>query len=431
MSDDIGVNLIRGLYKINPEFVSKRTLPDSQIELSSWPINYENGIISIPTEVSKDGKSISLSELIGNDAFSLLMRHVGSVNELTKTIRSETTVTRNPELVMREPDAENETWRFIDRLGWASLRAGLEAAGAKVSLLKRDNSMSDDRDSVWTRDRWIVSDNRNIYSDGEGNFDLRKREVQQAIPRRLEEEIGVTGKQIQGFLEGGDVIQHHKSNTVFVGIGMPRSGKIEDNASDLETAKKLANELKMDLVVVPRVKENYYHLDTFMASLPDGSIIIIPDATTESAVNDVRRIAGDKILELKPHESDDKMTRAEKPFIPKSLDLATNIFTINGNVFSTANLPEIGRFVEDRGYKYRHSYFSIYDSGPRCQINMKEKQEVDIRNDISMRDGDDKMQMLLASINFRKPESISLDSDNFIQHQSVPSKNTHRDVRIT
>ena len=172
-----------------------------------------------------------------------------------------------------------------------------------------------------------------------------------------------------------------------VGIYTPDTDKLTHHeiptaAESVAAAQGLAHKLGMHLVMIPKTKAtgnqdqvNYYHLDTFMAALPDGNLIGIPSATTPDVWKQIKTIVekvGKEVLELPPGTS----------------NMATNIIAVNGNVFSPVHNEQIDSFLKKHGFNYVVGGFQISDSGPHCLINVNKKnqQTPDGRTTISAAD---------------------------------------------
>jgi N-dimethylarginine dimethylaminohydrolase len=360
---------------------------------ANWPITSENGKIVVADKF--EGRQ--LIDVVGSDAAKILVeKHIFDLNQQAEKIRAETNVTQNPAIVMGQPQDRT----FKARLGWHALKTQIEASGGTVEVLSSESSYG-----VWTRDRWIPAAERPVFTEGttpEPDTKPERGAMRQAgheAARHTLEQRGVKGPVLEGALEGGDVIQHHRSNTVFVGIEVYDDGSLHPD--HLRTATNLAEHLGMKLVPVPKTNRSpFYHLDTFMAALPDGSIIVIPDATTPEALAEIRQVAGNNLLELGIKEGE-RMAHARRK-------LATNIITVNGNVFTANALPEIREFVEQRGYRLIEGPFQLMDSGPRCQTNFLKhtpEKERDGRSDIS-RNEPHPLEYLLASNGFPSSDKM-------------------------
>lgn len=325
-------------------------------------------------------------------AMKRLEEYAETINRQTDDIRAQTRVTTRPTIVMASPD---HLISLAGAVNWHVLNAHLEAAGAVIQNTSAYHAPSRAH-QTWTRDNFILApDGRALFFqnpeyntkswDGiepntiaqRNGFETQGHPVA-TIP--LQAELTETDRRKNthdDLIEGGDILQHPQSNTVFIAAKM-----VDGQASPLwrAAAQKVADTLGMQLVLVPKAqKPPFYHLDTFMSVLPDGSAVLLPDATTPEAREKIAAAIkghGDMLeLPVKPGETQEQANNRRY--------LATNLVTVNGNSFTPNAVPEMRDFLTAHGFNVIEGPYRIADSGAHCLTNFLYRRKADGRTDVS------------------------------------------------
>jgi N-dimethylarginine dimethylaminohydrolase len=306
-------------------------------------------------------------------AMHRLDEYIAGQNAQIALIRSSTQRIGHPVIVMASPASR---MRANEMLGWLILKAKLEAAGAEVREVG-DYNREHNPWVVWTRDRYVIRADGTVifpgkaHTEAAGPGSAKGFDDAVQVMRQYFTAQGNQTMRIEGYFEGGNVLQHRQSNTVFVGVPPVGYTHTPDPAA-LKDAQLLADALGMKLVPVVLTQFNpYYHLDTMMSVLPDGSVMIRPEATDKTSLRRVR--------EAVPAEQFLKLAEPRK----KPDSLATNLLTVNGNVFNSDSQPDMVAFLEKRGFRVWVGPHEFGGSGPHCQGNLQGTMQPDGRNDIA------------------------------------------------
>ncbi|WP_047550676.1 hypothetical protein [Methylotenera sp. G11] len=270
--------------------------------IASWiSIDSKNGHLVLAETGQLDGKTINPQQHFG-ELSKKITEYIAEQNAIIERIKETTQQTSHPEVVM----GESNGYAIGDQLRWYTLNAQLQASGAHVTVV--GDGTSGLHGTIWPRDRYVATPNgAQIYPQGDmkTEVEVRSSGVQEAMKKDFTKQ-GIFSVVTDGFLEGGDVLQDPKSNTVYVGVyvDLPHSSHPEFPilCEQEKAATNLAKELNMNLIVVPKtgfhgneMPDDYYHLDTFMSVLPDGGVILIPSATTPEVAEIIeRRAKGDR-----------------------------------------------------------------------------------------------------------------------------------------
>lgn len=376
------------------------------LEHTPWPVENKNGRVKL-AERNEDGQTLAefmalrLKISPADDlqrGVKLFNAYIETLNDQTKVLASSTHVTSTPEIAMviRPGNAYPNVMQNL-------LKNQLEASGAKVTVLdSRDRFVRDHYvldasgiaiplavtalnsslkdNSADARNSSIVNTINALNKAGVQSADIAGGSLAYGANKFLAKYTKLTtpfDPRGDERIIGGDVLQHPQSNTVFVGINLDDSGK--PNAEQLKAAQALSESLHMKLVPVPKAQQKpFYHLDTFMSVLPDGSVVLLPDATTAEARDRIKQATqGHDMLELpvKPGEAQ-SVANTRRNF-------ATNIITVNGNSFTANALPELKEFLKAHNLNAVEGPFLWGNSGPHCQVNFIKRGKVDGRSDVA------------------------------------------------
>ncbi|MAY99597.1 MAG: hypothetical protein CMH32_03615 [Micavibrio sp.] len=269
---------------------------------------------------------------------------------------------------------------------WAALKSAIEDHGYTVVTPEVDHE--ENPMVYWTRDSYVEVDGHALLPDArvykqnvsacdeedaaecssadEAFLESTKNEYVARTEQtaRFMKEKGIDAEVISGhWFEGGNVILHEKSKTVFLGV---------PEWADKETAEVLAvrvSEIKGEAwsgVAVPLEDDGYfYHLDTFMSDeMNDGSVLFYADATDESTARLIESkilASGGEVYQL----SSDEANARQSNF----LELDTHsVIMIDENERIQSILESKGYEVSTPGQKGIDKYEWSW-SGPRCQTN--------------------------------------------------------------
>jgi len=162
------------------------------------------------------------------------------------------------------------------------------------------------------------------------------------------------------WFEGGNVVRHFSSRTLFFGLGGD-AGAAESAQKIVATINETQGE-KWSLVIVPLTDRDMYHLDTGMSEeLPNGEVMISRRVTNKEAYDVICRAIGeDKIIELADDEAG---------------NLASNMIDVGDMLIMTGNCPSLKEKLEARGYRvigpadYGQKSFEFGLGGVHCMTN--------------------------------------------------------------
>ena len=349
-----------------------------------WPIEVRAGQIVIPQQ--HQGKT--LREAILQRTFeggALLQKMKGYYDKIMPDSKTTETIERlneivnqsnresrkimgsakskeHPTLLVATPDKEEPFWMHLRH---QILTLHLEQAGART---ERPHELDKTREQqeVWVRDPYVMAPNGTALfhadiDDARGNGTLH------ALIEEFKKR-DIPCKQVTSHIEGGDILQHPQSGTVFIGITTDENGM---NMKQVSEAKILARTMGMNLRTIPRTQSaTYYHLDTMMSVLPDGSVMVMPEATNGRGMAAIHDVVNAKDV-LEVHAPSDKRS------------LALNLITVNKHVFTPSLLPPMEKFLRERGFYPHESFYEAYDSGPHCQVNVLNARQQDGENDVA------------------------------------------------
>ncbi|MDQ3036154.1 MAG: amidinotransferase, partial [Myxococcota bacterium] len=105
-----------------------------------------------------------------------------------------------------------------------------------------------------------------------------ERAREQSARRRSLEAHGYPVDASMHALEGGDVVR--VGGTLLLGHGF---------RSDPDAARQLASWSGLDVLELELIDPHLYHLDTALAALPDGTLLVCPDALAPASRRALRR----------------------------------------------------------------------------------------------------------------------------------------------
>jgi N-dimethylarginine dimethylaminohydrolase len=275
-----------------------------------------------------------------------------------------------PEELTFGDDPEGKTQIFRE---WFCIRHALLKAGAHLEIIPPSNRGG--IREVYTRDRYVMIGGTAYLPDAQKLQDLNdagdlstpaddiesyKGEIAQ-IQKELNSR-GVTTVIVKdAWFEGGNVVRHASSRTIFVGIDDPWSS--EASAQNLVDAINKTQPHNWSMVPVPLTNmPDMYHLDTGMSEeLPHGEVMISPRVTNKQTFNKIAGIVGrDNIIRLSNGDAE---------------NLATNMIDVGDTLILTGNCKKLRRKLAGRGYKvilpadYGQDNFEFGLGGVHCMTN--------------------------------------------------------------
>lgn len=275
-----------------------------------------------------------------------------------------------PEELTFGDEADGKTQIFRE---WFCIRHALLKAGAHLEIIP-PSSKGGVRE-VYTRDRYVLIGDTAYLPDPEklqdlndtGGLDTPADDIEsyKGEVAQIQKELNSRGVKTilvkDSWFEGGNVVRHASSRTIFVGIDDPWSS--EASAQTLVEAinKTQPHTWSMVPVLLTNMPD-MYHLDTGMSEeLPHGEVMISPKVTNKVTFNKIAGIVGrENVIKL----SDDD---AEK--------LATNMIDVGNTLVMTGNCRKLRRKLSGRGYKvilpadYGQKDFEFGLGGVHCMTN--------------------------------------------------------------
>lgn len=256
---------------------------------------------------------------------------------------------------------------------WFCLRHALVRADAMLDIIPASDEGG--VREVYTRDRYVLIGDIAYLPDPQelqdmndaGELDTPWEDIQcykgeiAQIEKTLREK-GVKTVTVKGaWFEGGNVVRHFSSRTIFVGIDDPWSS--EESASKLISAINVTQPRKWSMVPVTLTNpEEMYHLDTGMSEeLPYGEVLISPRVTDRKTLDKIKKIVGQKnIISLSDQDAK---------------NLATNMIDVGDTLILTGTCKKLRRILQRRGYKvvmpsdYKQKDFEFGLGGVHCMTN--------------------------------------------------------------
>ncbi|PZP54052.1 MAG: hypothetical protein DI586_10350 [Micavibrio aeruginosavorus] len=288
---------------------------------------------------------------------------------------SETTAPfkKSHEYVMVSPE-EMMTLNVIERekikARWSAVKNAIHEAGGKVVTIDGRFSTGGQKE-VWARDKYLlIGDTAYLPDDAiarrlEGSYSAEIRQMESFLQKRGVKTVRVK----DAWFEGGDIVQHSKSNTIFLGYQQGHSGELLEKAIN-QTQKDKYTVLPVHLVnavrkdIAPGRNGSYlYHLDTGMSEpLAGGEVLLSPDITDPETFGRITAIIGLKNVIL--------LNRQD------SLNYAANIIAIENTVITPSMSIPLRSRLEAKGYRVLEGKDFGLDQlgfgygGPHCNVNL-------------------------------------------------------------
>jgi N-dimethylarginine dimethylaminohydrolase len=277
-------------------------------------------------------------------------------------------------LVMASPEKLADTYKLEIKTrifeDWFCVRHALVTAGAHIEIVPPTLKDGGFRE-VYTRDRYIIVGDTAYLPDPSiitaKNFPTSSQESIRDYPKEIVQiektlqNMGVKTVTVKdAWFEGGNVVRHYRTNTLFFGIDFRT--KEEDGQKLLDAI----NATQPEKWTVEPVKltnmPTMYHLDTGMSEeLPHGEVMISPLVTDSATYEKIRAIVGWKnVIPLSNDEA---------------LGMATNTIDVGETLLMTKNFPALRGVLIECGYKvimpsdYGMESFEFGEGGVHCMTN--------------------------------------------------------------
>jgi N-dimethylarginine dimethylaminohydrolase len=195
------------------------------------------------------------------------------------------------------------------RATWEAGNSAIEAAGGRVTAIDGSSAEGGKRE-IFTRDRFVMVGNKaylpdiDYWSASDPEYAGYKSEIDQA--RTNLQQRGVQTIDVKGaWFEGGNIIQHMKSGTIFMGLAPDDDPQ---SAQKLITAINETQTDKRTMVAVPMTEfdpNGIYHLDLALSEpLANGKMLFdenITDDHTRARIEDI--VGKDNIIPMTRDEA--------------------------------------------------------------------------------------------------------------------------------
>ncbi len=236
---------------------------------------------------------------------------------------------------------------------YTSLAEVADRKQAKHDIFARDPIITDGRMFYPTHDHTMY--NKGIFKDEESITIAEAREIQQGriFARLLETGVLRSKKQLShselpvSYLDGGNVIFDDHNNRMFVGIPVDITNDSESlDADQIHDILKqtLGSAAKRELVSFPvdRTNDAAYHLDLFLAVLPNGEVVFNP----HNLRDDIKQKVSENLNALEPYPDIIEIAANERDLFP------TNLLAIGKNkLVLTMNALQFEKALAQKGYE--------------------------------------------------------------------------------
>lgn len=287
------------------------------------------------------------------------------------TIKDKRFVMTSPEEWTRNSDVDS---RLKDHARWVAIGEAIRKAGGELEIINGSNSAGGPKE-VWVRDKYLLIGNVAFLADEKqalAKGDDFVGEIKQAEDYLHSQ--GIETRRVKGaWFEGGNIIQHPASRTIFIGLD-PRFGP-DKSPEILQEAIRKYTDSGYTVIPVPlinyrdpkkspRLNNTYlYHLDTGMSeALPNGEVLLSPDVTDKATLSKIfARVGKANIILLEPADS---------------LSYAANMMVVNKTIISTRMSVSLREKLETRGYQVMEGkdfgldQLSFGMGGPHCKVNL-------------------------------------------------------------
>jgi N-dimethylarginine dimethylaminohydrolase len=209
----------------------------------------------------------------------------------------------------------------------AALVAALEAAGAKVSTLPFVHGAFD---SVFIKDPALLLARRNRRCALLARFHHAERRQERSARARYYERLGyeIVSDDVGPRWEGGDAVMLPSGDALFYGHGY---------RSDYAAAAWLERHAEVPVYPLELRDPHLYHLDTALAFLPNGIVLVCPTALTRQSLRMLEHVRGVRRLIMVSRES--------------AVRFSLNLVAVGNTIVLGAHDHHIEALVEAVGYR--------------------------------------------------------------------------------
>lgn len=250
---------------------------------------------------------------------------------------------------------------------WDSLRHAFEAAGARVVLVDPDPQAED---AVFTADptlSLVLGNNlKPVTILSKFSNEPRQREVQMSLAKILEfsSDRDVTDAPYHSEGTGDNVYDPFRDCFWSGHVNEPGRKNASSGRSDIRSHDLLSKITGVPVISMGVVRP-YFHIDTSMAPLPGGEIVVYKDGMTQEAYQNILD-KGMKPFGLNPDQYIIPVSKED------ALRYACNLRTIGNTVVIPECSPELQKRISDRGYTVVTApltYFMATGGAPHCLGN--------------------------------------------------------------
>ncbi len=253
---------------------------------------------------------------------------------------------------------------------WKAIKSAVENAGGRVVTIDGSNQSGGQKE-VWARDKYLLVGNVAYLPDNlvalrlPGNYASEIDQMEIFLRNRGIKIVRVK----DAWFEGGNVIQHAKSKTIFLGFQYGHSAQLLEEVIN-KTQPEKYKVLPVDLVNASRpdfsVNQDgsyLYHLDTGMSEpLAGGEVLLSQDITDPDTLKKIVKIIG--------HENIIFLSRKD------SIGYAANLISVGRTVITNTVSEHLRITLQNKGYKviegkdFSLDQLGFGNSGPHCNVNV-------------------------------------------------------------
>ncbi len=253
---------------------------------------------------------------------------------------------------------------------WKAIKGAVENAGGRVVTIEGSNQLGGQKE-VWTRDKYLLVGNIAYLPDNSvalslpGTYASEIDQMEIFLRNRGLKTVRVK----DAWFEGGNVIQHVKTKTIFLGFQYGHSAQLLEEAIN-KTQKEKYKVLPVELVNAnrPDISVNQdgsylYHLDTGMSEpLAGGEVLLSHDITDPDTFKKIVEIIGHENIIFLSHED--------------SIGYAANLISVGRTVITSSISRHLRTSLESKGYKvvegkdFSFDQLGFGNSGPHCNVNV-------------------------------------------------------------
>jgi len=216
----------------------------------------------------------------------------------------------------------------------------------------------------FVRDGGFVIDGQAYYAQTDDDEYVWKSERLADPVSRMYKDLGYAPIAVPYGIQGGDICYHQQTDTIFFGRN------IDSEEADAERAT-LESITEKRVIVVPKTlysKEgrnigkwtegDFYHLDTFFNTLPNGEIVIYPPATSSEFLETLK--------EMIPENQIVYLTKE------MAYDFSANFVKNGPEILMTGHNQSFSNILTERGYNVTMPSegfdFRFKNAGIRCMV---------------------------------------------------------------